>query len=54
LKLNQIDKELLEDYSVDKENKKKYIHKEKKIQDSFSLEDLLSDKDKELLLKYRR
>ena len=50
MKLNQIDKELLEDYSVDKENKKKYIHKEKKIKESFSLEDLI---DEDILKKLR-
>ena len=53
LKLEHLDKDLLIDYKVEKENiKHNYKNKEKKIKDSFSFEDLLTEEEIEQMLKY--
>ena len=50
MKLEHLPDDLLIDYKVDNDKNKKYIHRERKIKDSFSLEDLI---DEETLNKLR-
>lgn len=50
MKVEHLPDDLLIDYKVDNDKNKKYIHRERKIKDSFSLEDLI---DEETLNKLR-
>lgn len=49
MKLEHLPDDILIDYKVDKNNKKKYIHRDKKIKESFALQDLLTDEQIEIL-----
>lgn len=53
LKLEHVPDDLLEDYKVDKDYlKNNYKNKDKKIKDSFSFGDLLSEKQRVQILNY--